>query len=152
MSSPRYEMTLAFALALGQFTHPSFAQNSDTILQVPQGGTGAATAEQARKNLGIDTLPGLTIPITVPQGGTGATAATAARTNLGAASSGANSDIKSLNGLTTPLSAAQGGTGSADGVTQAWLQSLPNVQKGGVIPPPGQPYINASGFVATSQP
>lgn len=78
--------------------------------QIPvlSGGTGSATANGARTNLGaaasgansdITSISGLTTALSIGQGGTGATSAAAARTNLGAAASGVNNDITSLTAL-----------------------------------------------------
>lgn len=89
-------------------------------LAVANGGTGSATAADARTalsaaksgaNTDITSLGGLTTALSVAQGGTGSTTATNARSALSAAKTGANSDITSLTALSTALSIAQGGTG-----------------------------------------
>ena len=57
---------------------------SNGALAVKDGGTGATSAEDARKNLGLDnvaTKSGGAVPVN--QGGTGSTSAQGARTNLG---------------------------------------------------------------------
>lgn len=93
------------------------AGTSGDTIPVAAGGTGSATASDARTalsaaksgaNSDITSLSGLTTALSVVQGGTGATTAGGASFAL----KGANSDITSLTGLTTALSVAQGGTGS----------------------------------------
>lgn len=70
---------------------PNFSQVQGTAV-VAQGGTGAGTAEDARKNLGaaasgtnsdITEIKGLTAALSVTQGGTGGKTASEARTGLG---------------------------------------------------------------------
>ncbi len=70
---------------------PNFSQVQGTAV-VAQGGTGAGTAEDARKNLGaagsgsnndITEIKGLTAALSVAQGGTGGKTASEARSNLG---------------------------------------------------------------------
>ncbi len=70
---------------------PNFSQVQGTAV-VAQGGTGAGTAEDARKNLGaaasgansdIAEIKGLTTALSVEQGGTGGKTASGARTGLG---------------------------------------------------------------------
>lgn len=101
------------------------AKASGAVEPITQGGTGATTAEQARKNLGItpavigasavghnhalDSLNG-TLPVTM--GGTGGTTAEEARTNLGASASGHTHTLDSLNNVhicdSTPTSLTEG--------------------------------------------
>ncbi|WP_457766237.1 gp53-like domain-containing protein [Citrobacter koseri] len=92
---------------------------------MPQGGTGATSAVNARANLfaaqlgansDITSLNGLTTALSIDQGGTGAKTAANARSNIGAAASGSNSDITAINGLTTALSVPQGGTGATSAI------------------------------------
>lgn len=89
------------------------------ILPISKGGSGAATASQARVNLGtaasgansdITSITGLTTALAINMGGTGGNSAAAARGALGVAQSGVNSDITALTAITTPLSIAAGGT------------------------------------------
>lgn len=70
---------------------PNFSQVQGTAV-VAQGGTGAGTAEDARKNLGaaasgansdITEIKGLTTALSVAQGGTGGKTAAGARSGLG---------------------------------------------------------------------
>lgn len=68
------------------------------VVPISRGGTGATTAEQAVKNLGISNTT-VQYPIPVTKGGTGATDAETALANLG---------------IVFPLSVEQGGTGGTD--------------------------------------
>jgi hypothetical protein len=113
-----------------------------TPLAVVDGGTGSATASQARTNLGISdiatqsinsvsftggtmsnvivtggTVSGLTAPVPVDSGGTGSANATGARLNLALGSiSTQNANAVAITGGAisgiTPLAVADGGTGS----------------------------------------
>ncbi len=104
-------------------------------LALANGGTGAATAADARTalsaaksgaNSDITSLTALSTALSVAQGGTGSTTAANARTALSAAKSGANTDITSLGGLSTALSIAQGGTGQT--TASAALAALGGMQ------------------------
>lgn len=85
----RLQFSLPFASGSLSLT-PNFSQVQGTAV-VAQGGTGAGTAEDARKNLGaaasgansdITEIKGLTTALTVAQGGTGGKTASEARSNL----------------------------------------------------------------------
>lgn len=114
-----------------------------TPLGIFYGGTGAATAANARANLqaagsgansDITALTGLTTPLPVSEGGTGGSIANATTANnIGAAELGANSSITSLTGLTTPIAVTEGGTGSATPAGAAVNLGVPSFFNNGAV-------------------
>ncbi len=120
------------AAASGSNTDITALSGLTTALSIPQGGTGAATAANARTNLGLGsiatqnanavTITGGTISgitdLAIVDGGTGASDAPTARTNLGLGSIATQSAGSvaitggSISGI-TDLAIADGGTGAS---------------------------------------
>jgi len=89
--------TLVKAIGKLQASKADLAGVNKTVA-ITQGGTGAATAAEARTNLGLGPVATLDV-VPVSSGGTGGGTAATARAGIDAAKKGDNSDISSLSSL-----------------------------------------------------